>query len=169
MNTEDYEVIEEGKHKTFSQHLYNEADSISKNTGIELFSQLGCKCVDSSERYKDGDLLLITKTKKLISIETEKRFKSWRRGRFPYDTIHYPPRKAKMNVDYFLTFSEDMNHALVIKGSIVRNEDHIDAVDTINHMSKQKTIKERFTDVPIPKATELELVDEKWKIIRRAI
>lgn len=169
MSIKEYRITN-GNYRPYSQECYNKADKIGKETAIIMLEQYGWKCIDDSEKYKLGDLI-VEKNGIKKSFEIEVRQGSWKKGPWPkaYNTIHFPPRKANSPVDYFITFNEVLDHAIIVKGSIVRSEKNRDVVDAYDHIAKQINKSHSFVDVPLEKSGEIVCINEKWKVIRRPI
>jgi len=157
-----------GDYRPFSQPTYDKADSPGKLTAIVLLVQRGWKPKDDSERYKLGDLIM-EKNGLFASFEVEVRQGSWKTGAWPkhYKTIHFPPRKQDSPVDFFITFNESLDHALIASGSTVRNEKRRDVRDAIDHVAKQVNKNHSFVDVPLDQSWELSLVNGVWETIRK--
>lgn len=151
-----------GKRKQFDNKLYDKYDKLAriaftkwvdKRKGIlgdimevvdHPYGQYG---VDLAVRWSDGTIILFDVEVRPI----------WKRGEFPFDTIHLPERKKKFTKYnypvFFIAFRQDYEAFVIING---------DSLGELVHVPNKFVGEgEYFFDVDINKCTQVFFGDEQ--------
>jgi hypothetical protein len=101
-----------------------------------MFSPFGEYGIDVMARLSDG---------REIYLDAEVR-ENWKRGKFPFDTVHVPERKGKfaaISGSYFVSIRRDFKKMILVPGELL-TEDRL-----VEQSNKYLTAGERFYAVPI--------------------
>lgn len=147
------------KRKKFDQKLHDEYDLDARWMLMYYFQSIGAEVEEDPLGEwglgdKGIDLRVVLKDGRVIYIDVEVR-PGWRRGDFPFDTIHVPERKRKFLSDsldvYFISLRKDLAVALAVAGNKLCDE-------MLTEVSnKYIESGEYFYDVPVEETKFLDL------------